>query len=115
MRSASSSSTSSQSSNVSWHPSHEANFQTASFGLRLVTSDLPGHEETFDAAIRKYRTILANEFWSKLAMAAESDRAFHIALHRQKNAFGRNAARLEVPHGKAHHDLGAAQHCDCVC
>ena len=66
---------------VSWQPSHEANFQTASFGLRgLFISQFANVEQRFHPVVAKNRTVLADERRPELAMTAKTDRAFHIAL-----------------------------------
>src|SRR5512135_1017323 len=78
------SSSRSQSSRVSWHPSHEANFHTASFGLRWrFTSYLPRGQQPLDPVEPEHRAILADELRPALAMPAEPHAALHVPLHRQ--------------------------------
>src|ERR1039457_1432915 len=111
---ATASSSSSQSSRLNWHPSHEENFQTASLGLRNAISDLRLAKNGRDAGQREYRAVLADKGGTVLAMAAKADAAFHVAFRRQINALRRHAALQQLHHGKAHHDLGPAKHCQGV-
>src|SRR6516162_3694266 len=90
---ATASSSSSQSSRLSWQPSQEANFHTARRGrARRATSDLPRIEERGDAVEAKDRTVATDKGGSELAMPAQPDCAFHIALHRNKNPLHRQPA-----------------------
>src|SRR5689334_2664541 len=73
-------SSSSQSSRLSWQPSQDANFHTASLGRRFATSDLPQRHEPFDAIVGEHRAILADERRAELAVAAESDGTLHVAF-----------------------------------
>src|ERR1043166_684546 len=86
---ATASNSSSQSRRLNWQPSHDANFQTASFGFgldfaRLVfafTSHLSFPEDALDAIEAEHRTVLADKMGPVLAVSAESRRAFHVTLH----------------------------------
>src|SRR5512140_2745390 len=103
----------SQSSSASWQPSHEANFHTASFGLRLrITSYLPRGQQPLDTVQPKYRTVLAHELRTALAVAAQSDAALHVPLQRYVDVIGGNATLLELHRREPHHHLGPADHCD---
>src|SRR6516225_6029084 len=111
--SATASSSSSQSSRLSWQPSQEANFHTARRGrTRRANSDLPGIEERGDAVEAKDRTVAADKGGAELAMPAQPDRAFHIALHRDKDPVHRQPAPAQRIDRKPHHDLRPAYHCD---
>ena len=84
---ASETSSSSKSSRVSWQPSQEANFQTASFGLRARSA----HSSRTPSSVpiradREDRAVLADERWAELAVAAVADRALHVALERDVDA-----------------------------
>src|SRR5216683_3693604 len=106
---ATASSSSSQSSRLSWQPSQEANFQTASFGLCLrAISYLPLCEQAVHTAVLEDGPILADEVWSVLAVPTEADGTFHVALHRDVNTLCRYAALLKLRHREAHHDFGPA-------
>src|SRR5208283_268475 len=103
-------SSSSQSSRLSWHPSQDANFQTATFGLRAGDIlDLPFSKYGGDAIKTKNRSVFADECRSVLAVATISERALHIALHRKVYAFLGNASLLKFHHGKTHHHLRPAE------
>src|SRR5690349_12362334 len=80
--SASVSSSSSRFSTVSWQPSHEANFQTASVGrFRLrATSHLTEVDEGPEPVVGEHRSVLAYEERDELAVPAQGHRAFHVAL-----------------------------------
>src|SRR6266852_6505862 len=106
---ATASSSSSQSSRLSWQPSQEANFQTASFGLCLrAISYLPLCEQPLHTAVLEDGPILADEVWPVLAVPTEADGTLHIALHRDVNTLCRYAALLKLRHREAHHDFGSA-------
>src|SRR5512142_2626408 len=92
------SSSSSQSSRLSWQPSQDANFQTASLGLRCLAvmgpaSDLRQGHQPAHPIVAHHGPVLADEVRPELAMAALTDRAFHVALQRNVNA-SRVEARL---------------------
>src|ERR1022692_1685013 len=109
MASASAKSSSSQSSNESWHPSHDANFQTASRGrFRSLMSDLPHGEDLSDAVKSHHRPVLADERGSELTATAKTDGAFHITLHRKIDMVGRDARVAQGAHREAHHDFRSA-------
>src|SRR5271167_1147419 len=108
--SATASSSSSQSSRLNWQPSQEENFQTASLGLRKAMLDLRLAKNCRDAMEREDGSILADEGRAVLAMAAKPNPAFHIAFRRQVGALGCHAALQQFHDGKAHHDLGPANH-----
>src|SRR5215468_10242855 len=65
------SSSSSQSSRLNWHPSHEANFQTASFLRLRAISNLPFAKPWSDAVESKDRPVLANESRAEQAVPAK--------------------------------------------
>src|SRR3990172_11830599 len=89
-RAATASRSSSQLSRVNWQPSQDANFQTASLGLGVAMSDVRVLEPSADAVVPKDRAVLADELGAELTVAAEPDRALHVALHREKDAVGRD-------------------------
>src|ERR1700739_1772780 len=112
---ATASSSSSQSSRLSWQPSQEANFHTARRGrVRRATSDLPNPEEGSDVVEAKNRPVAADKGGSELAMPAQPDRALHIALHRNKDPVHRHTALAQRIDGKPHHNLRPAHHCHCM-
>src|SRR5262245_62299543 len=80
------SNSSSQSSRLNWQPSHEANFQRASFLRLRAISDLPFAQPRVDAVESKDRPVLANESRAEHAVPAKPDSAFHVTLHRNGNA-----------------------------
>src|SRR6516164_4261417 len=109
------SSSSSQSSNVNWQPSHDANFHTASLGLGLGSiSQLPNSQPMLDAVVAKNRAVLADELRAKLAVPAKTDGALHIALHGEKNPLVTDAAFLQFEHGVAHHNFRSTDHGNCI-
>src|SRR6516225_4429437 len=113
--SATASSSSSQSSRLSWQPSQEANFHTARRGrTRRAKSNLPYIEKRGDAVEAKNRAVAADEGGSELAMPAQPDRAFHVALHRDKDPVHCQPALAQRIDGKPHHDLRPAHHCHCM-
>src|ERR1700732_218430 len=76
-------SSSSQSRRLSWQPSQEANFQTASLGFLIrFISELAYPDEWCNSIVPKNRTLFADELRTQLAVAAKADRAFHVPLHR---------------------------------
>src|SRR5271165_6326739 len=86
-------SSSSQSSKLSWQPSQEENFHTARRGrVRRATSDLPDAEKRGDAVVAEDRPIAADEGGPELTVSAQPDRAFHVALHRNKDPVHRHTA-----------------------
>src|SRR6266702_4151273 len=94
--SATASSSSSQSSRLNWQPSQEANFHTASRGLRFRgISHLAGSQKRLDPVVAEHWTVAAHESGAELAVAAEADGAFHVAFHRDVDALPRHAAALE--------------------
>src|SRR5581483_5127347 len=60
--------------------------------------------------IGKDRPILADEIRAILAMAAKTERAFHVALHGNIDVRTRHPARLKLSNHKAHHDFRATYH-----
>src|SRR5271169_3985184 len=113
--SATASSSSSQSRRLSWQPSQEANFHTARRGrTRRAKSNLPHAENRGDAVKAKDRPVAAHEGGSELAMPAQADRAFHVALHRDKNPVHGQPALPQRIHREPHHDLRPAHHCHCM-
>src|SRR5690554_3858989 len=108
MAPATASSSSSQSSRLSWQPSQEANFQTASLGLRrAMASEFSDGQQSGNAGKVEHRSVFADKDRAELAMAAQADGALHVAFHRKVDAL-RNHATLHQRLGrKAHHDLGA--------
>src|SRR5215471_4606603 len=78
----SASSSSSQSSKLSWQPSQEANFHTASFGFCFILiSNLPLCKQSLDSLVREYWSIFTNKVGSILAMSTHADCTLHVALH----------------------------------
>src|SRR5271156_2778122 len=113
--SATASSSSSQSSGLSWQPSQEANFHTARRGrVRRATSDLPDVEKRCDVVKAKNWAVAADEGGPELAMPAEPDRAFHVAFHREENSVCDQPALLQCLNRKPHHDLRPAHHGYCM-
>src|SRR5581483_933693 len=101
-------SSSSQSSRLSWQPSHEENFQTAILGLRFcVISDFPFCQQVADVRVREHRAILADEHRPELAVPAQADGTFHVTFHGQDDAVGLHAALFEGQSRKAHHRFRA--------
>src|SRR5450759_2519770 len=85
-------SSSSQLSRVSWQPSQEANFQTASFGWRCsVMSHLPESEEPGDLGVGQHRAVDTHEQLAVLAVSAQAHPAAHVALERDPDAVGADA------------------------
>src|ERR1700746_2107972 len=75
------SNSSSQSSRLSWHPSQDENFQTASLGFRtILISKLPNRQQILNAIVAKHRAVLADECGTKLAVSAKAESALHIAF-----------------------------------
>src|SRR5579864_301002 len=99
------SSSSSASSRLSWHPSQDANLKTAIFGLELILL----HQRP-DHVAAEHRPILADEMRAVLTVPAQTNAAFHVALHREINAFAAQADRIQFAQHKAHHDFRAANH-----
>src|SRR5271168_2764446 len=109
--SATASSSSSQSSRLSWQPSQDANFHTANRGrARLATSDLANAENPGDAVKAEDRSVTADESGPELTMPAQPNRAFHIALHRQIDPVRRKPAIAQRIDRESHHNLGSAHH-----
>src|SRR6516165_5612479 len=110
--SATASSSSSQSSKLSWQPSQEANFHTARRGrTRRAKSNLPCAEKRGDAVEAKNWPVAADKGGSELAMPAQPDSAFHVTLHRDKDPFHSQPALTQRIDGEPHHDLRPAHHC----
>src|SRR5665647_2345755 len=102
-------SSSSQLSRVSWQPSHEANFQTASLGWRCSgTSYLPESEQAGDLGVGQHRAVDADEQLAVLAVPAQADPAAHVAFQGDPDAVGAHAPRDERQRRVPHHDLGTA-------
>src|SRR6266699_3538955 len=101
---ATASSSSSQSSRLNWHPSQDANFQTASLGfcsrLSRLISYLPFHQQVLHPAV--------------LEVPAQANGALHVALHRNVDLFRSQAVFLQFRHRVAHHDLRAADQRQCI-
>ena len=96
----------------SWQPSHDANFQTASFGLR---SDRHQSSRTPNAAFRlrpaENRAVAAYERRTPLAVAAVADA--QRMLRSIESAMRLAAQTPRVEQGldrEAHHHLGTADH-----
>src|SRR5882724_9694712 len=102
-------SSSSQSRRDSWQPSQEENFQTASLGFLGGTamSELPHAEDRAKLLVGEHRPVAADEGRAELAMAAEADGAFHVALHGHVHGTCRHAGGSEPGDGETHHHLGA--------
>src|SRR5271167_4436480 len=110
---ATASSSSSQSSRLSWQPSQEANFHTARRGRR-TKSNLPYTQKPGDAVVAEDRSVATDKGRSKLTMPTQADRAFHIALHRDKNPVHCQPTLTQRIDGKPHHDLRPAHHRQCM-
>src|SRR5450755_2820543 len=111
MLSASVINSSSQSSRLNWQPSQEANFQTASFGFRLrIILDLPFHQQRSQTAILEDRSIFTDEVWPVLTMSTETNAAFHVAFHREKDAFRRYSLLFQLCCCATHQDFRPADH-----
>src|SRR5579872_1344005 len=131
MAPATASSSSSQSSSDSWQPSQEANFQTASLGLRgggIVrhphpnppplsggglgwgcaesSSNLLQREQSPHLVVAHHRAILADETAGELTMPAQSHGAFHVALQREMDGILGQTDVVQRAGGKPHHDFG---------
>src|SRR5690348_5186366 len=121
---ATASSSSSQSSSESWHPSQEANFHTASEGFFMLPLPLweggggrgshqpslylPQPQQPPHPVVAHHRTVLAHEAAGELAMPAQAHRAFHVPLQRQMDRGLRHADVVQRARGKPHHDLRPA-------
>src|ERR1022692_1317378 len=103
---ASASSSSWQSSRVSWQPSHEASFHTASFGRAM--SELPHRKQRSRSLVVDDRSVPAQQQWAQLAVPALGYAAAHIPLHRNPDASRGEAARVQSTGGEPQHDLRAA-------
>src|SRR6516162_5640293 len=109
--SATASSSSSQSSRLSWQPSQEANFHTARRGrVCRSTLNLPYVEKRGDAIKAKDWAVATDEGRPELTMPAEPDRAFHVAFHREEDSVCAQPALAQRIDGKPHHDLRSAHH-----
>ena len=85
---------------LSWQPSHEANFQTASRGLRLVAiSYLPFAKEALNLIHAKDRAVAADKVWSILAVSAHGRAALHVTLQRKIGLLRADAALVQRLHG----------------
>src|SRR6266568_6751846 len=115
---ATASSSSSQSSRLNWHPSQDANFQTASLGfctrLSRLISYLPFHQQVLHPAVLEDRAVLADKVRPVLAVPAQANGALHVALHRNVDLFRSQAVFLQFRHRVAHHDLRAADQRQCI-
>src|SRR5579864_7708803 len=112
---ASATSSSSQSSRLNWHPSHDANLNTPMRGFEFLVAFLELTMASHPAAqlrVTEHRSVLAQEVRAHLAVPAEAHRALHVEFHGQENLFVRYGPPAELPHDKAHHDLRAAGHRD---
>src|SRR6516165_10598108 len=110
--SATASSSSSQSSRLSWQPSQEANFHTARRGrVCRARLNLPYVKKRGDAIETKDRAVAADEGGPELTMPAEPDRAFHVAFHRKEDSVCDQPALAQRIDGKPHHNLRPAHHC----
>src|SRR5690348_6732313 len=106
-------SSSSQSSSESWQPSQDENFHTASLGfLTAAMSELPYAEDRAQLLVGEDRPVAADEGRAELAVAAEADGAFHVALHGDVHGVGRNPGGGETGDGKSHHHLRPADQGD---
>src|SRR6516225_6431423 len=113
--SATASSSSSQSSRLSWQPSQEANFHTARRGrVCCFTLNLSYVEKRGDAIETKDWAIATDEGRPELTMPAEPDRAFHVAFHREEDSVCDQPTLAQRIDAKSHHDLRPAHHCHCV-
>src|SRR5579875_2358430 len=116
--SASASSSSSQSRRLSWQPSQDANFHTASRGFFCGRagrmSDLPFRQEPAQPVIAEHRAVAADKERPELAMAAKSHGAFHVAFQRQIYRLFRKPGVAQCRGCETHHDLGSADQGDRV-
>src|SRR3974390_1112308 len=71
-------------------------------------SDLRLAEQRRNAVVREDRAVFAREDRTVLAVAAQTDAAFHVALHGKVGALHRDTAPLEFHGGEAHHDFRTA-------
>src|SRR5512141_2655977 len=106
---ATASNSSSASRMLNWQPSQEANLKNATLGL-CPSLELIFLQPRPHLAIGEDGPVFADEFGTELAMAAEADAAFHVALHRDVDVAGGQAARFEVARHVPHHDLRPAHH-----
>src|SRR6516165_8117184 len=110
--SATASSSSSQSSRLSWQPSQEANFHTARRGrVCRATLNFPLVEKRGDSIETKDWAFATDKGGPELTMPANPNRAFHVAFHREKDAVCDQPALAQRIDGKPHHDLRSAHHC----
>src|SRR5208337_111034 len=104
-------SSSSRSSSESWHPSQDANFQTASLGRCLSAMlNLPDGKDARDAVEPQNRAIFAGKFGTELAAAASPHGAFHVAFHGEVDAFFWNPRVTKGAGHVPHLALRAANH-----
>ena len=109
---ASASSSSSQSSSESWQPSQEANFQTASFGFRAPAHSSRTAISCSHLVVAVDRPVAADQRRAELAVAAVAEPAAHVALHRDVDPLGRDAALEQGAGREVHHDLRPADERD---
>src|SRR5271169_5466342 len=103
---------SSASRRLSWQPSQEANLKTAMRGLQRALEFIFFEQAPY-AAVGEDGAVLADEVGAVLAVAAESDGAFHVAFHGEVDVAGRDAPVLgELGDDVAHHDFGSADQDD---
>ena len=91
---------------MSWQPSQEANFHTASFGLRLTA--LSHLEQRRDRVVVVDGAVAADQGRPELAMAAVRHGAAHVPFHRDEDPAAVDASVHEGLCRDAHHHLRAA-------
>src|SRR5689334_7728035 len=75
-------------------------------------SELPHAENRTQLLVGENRTVAADEGRAELAVAAEADGAFHVALHGDVYGVGRDPGGGEPGDGKSHHHLRTADQGD---
>src|SRR5262245_46524224 len=75
-------------------------------------SDLSDPERMADALVAEDRPVAADELRAELAVAAATDRAFHVALHRHVDPSRVDAAIEQRLGREAHHRFRAADERD---
>src|ERR1035437_4147879 len=109
------SNSSSASIKLNWHPSQEANLNTAIFGFDFALGfcfvlELMFLQQRPELLVGENRPILTNEVGPVLAVPAESDATLHVSFHGEKDVRAGEAMGFEFAGDKTHHDLRPADH-----
>src|SRR5690242_9609379 len=105
----------SQSNRLSWQPSQDANFHTASFGLffrcTAILLNFPFAQKMFYLTMADNWSIFADKFRPKLAVTAQPNPTFHISFQRNIDVVTADPALFQFHRCEAHHHFRAAYHC----